>query len=174
MSSHTGAISDNVRFVAGLDGGVPILWSRPTATSSTWTREPLGPISSLNPRAVNDSATVAGTIFPNDGTTHAAVWTSAKGILPIPEPSGYNRSEASAINNVGSVVGMIDGPANTPIIPHAFVFEDGLLRILDEGGPNFSAATTINNVGQISGNFEKEEAPMPEPARTIPPAPPTP
>ena len=178
VASHNVAISDNGRFVAGLDGGVPVLWSRPAGAGSAWTRRALGPISSLNPRAVNNAGAVAGVILPNDGSTHAAVWTEAKGVVPIPEPAGYNRSEVGAINNLGLVVGMIDGPAGTPVIPHAFVFEDGQLRIIDEGGPNFAAATTINDAGQVSGNFEKEETPAPVvgPTRPTPsPAPaPTP
>lgn len=168
VASHNVAISDDGRFVAGLDGGVPVLWSRADAAATTWTREAIGAISSLNPRAVNDSGAVAGIIFPRDGSTHAAIWTRARGIRPIPEPASYTRSEALAINNAGAVVGMIDGDAGSPVSPHAFVFEDDQLRILAEGGPNFTGATAINAAGQVSGNFEKEEVAEPGPAKPAP------
>ena len=172
IASHYVAISPDGRTVVGLDGGVPTLWSRPSPTDPTWTRTPLGPISSFNPRAVNNAGSVAGIIFPSDGSTHAAIWTRAQGtIQPIPEPAGYTRSEASGINAAGTVVGMIDGPAGTPVSPHAFIFEDGHLRILDEGGPNFVAATAINDAGQVAGSFEKEETPTPEPAKPVAPTP---
>ena len=169
VASHHVAISPDGCRVAGLDGGVPTLWSRPMPADPAWARETLGPIGSFNPRAVNNAGSVAGTTFPADGSTHAALWTRARGAIePIPEPAGYTRSEASAINAAGSVVGMIDGPAGSPVAPHAFVFEDGRLRILDEGGPNFVAATAINDAGQVAGTFEKEEAPAPEPAKPAP------
>ena len=172
IASTVVAISPDGRNLAGLDGGVPVLWSRPTPTGTTWTRGTIGSISSLNPRAVNNSGTVVGIILPRDGSTHAAVWTEVGGIKPISEPTGYTRSEAVAINNAGAVVGMIDGPAGTPVSPHAFIFEASQLRILDEGGPNFVGATAINDQGQVTGSFEKEETPEPAPAQ--PPAPPKP
>ena len=164
IASANVAISPDGRYLAGLDGGVPTLWSRSTPTSATWTRVTIGPISSFNPRAVNNTGTVAGIILPRDGSTHAAVWTELAGIKPIPEPDGYTRSEAVAINNAGSIVGMIDGAAGSPVSPHAFVFEDNQLRILVEAGPHCVGATAINDNGQVAGSFEKEETPEPIPA----------
>ncbi len=173
VASHYVAISPDGCRVVGLDGGVPTLWSCPNLTDPTWTRESLGLIGSFNPRAVNNAGSVAAIIFPADGSTHAAIWTRAQGVVqPIPEPPTYTRSEANAINAAGAVVGMIDGPAGSPVSPRAFVFEDGRLRILDEGGPNFVAATAINDAGQVAGAFEKEEAPEPAPpAKPVTPAP---
>ena len=164
IASSFVAISLDSRYIVGLDGGVPVLWSRSTPTGTPWTRATIGPISSLNPRAVNNSGTVAGIILPRDGSTHAAVWTEVDGIKPIPEPAGYTRSEAVALNNAGAVVGMIDGTAGTPVSPHAFVFEDNQLRILTEAGPNCVGATAINDNGQVAGSFEKEEPAEPAPA----------
>ena len=166
IASSFVALSPDSRYVAGLDGGVPVLWSRSTPTGTLWTRVNIGPISSLNPRAVNNSGTVVGIILPRDGSTHAAVWTEVDGIKPIPEPTGYTRSEAVAINNRGAVVGMIDGDAGMPVSPHAFVFEDNQLRILTEAGPNCVGATAINDNGQVAGSFEKEEPAEPVPAQT--------
>lgn len=166
------ALSDDGRYVAGIDNGTPTLWTRPGRPGDPWTGEPIGPPGSINPRAVNNAATVAGIIAPRDGSTHAVVWTRAGGVRPISEPPGYNRSEAGAINNAGSVVGMIDGPHGSNLAPRAFVFEKGQLRILEEGGPDFSAATAINDRGQVTGVFEKEEDDEPpKSAKLVPPRP---
>jgi len=165
IASTNIAISDDGRLVAGLDGVTPTLWTRPIKPGEPWTRETLGPPQAIHPRAVNNAGTVAGIILPRDGSTHAVVWSRANGVQTIPEPAGYTRSEAGALNNAGSVVGMIDGPAGSPVAPRAFVFENGRLRILEEGGPNFAAATAINDRGQVSGAFEQEDD---EPAKGKP------
>ena len=169
IASTNVAISPNGRNLVGLNGGIPTFWSRPTSTATTWNRTTLGPISSLNPRAVNNSGTVAGIILPRDGSTHAAIWTEVDGIRLIPEPAGYTHSEAVALNNAGSIVGMIDGAAGSTVSPHAFIFEANQLRILTEAGPNCVGATAINDNGQVAGSFEKEAAP-----EAIPPDPATP
>ena len=166
------ALSDDGRYVAGIDNGTPTLWTRPAPPGGSWAREAIGPPGSINPRAVNNAATVAGIIAPRDGSTHGVVWTRGGGVQPIPEPAGYARSEAVAINNAGSVVGMIDGPPGSNLAPRAFVFEKGQLRILAEGGPDFSAATAINDRGQVTGVFEKEEDDEPgKSAKLVPPRP---
>jgi probable HAF family extracellular repeat protein len=68
------------------------------------------------------------------------------------------RSESLAINNAGVVVGMVDGPAGSPIGPNAFVYENGRLRVITECGPTFTSATAINDAGQVAGVLDKEDA----------------
>ena len=166
FGSNTVVISDNGRYVAAADGGVPCLWSEDA--SGVWTREVIGEAASLFPRAVNNAGTVVGLHFIPDGFPHAVVWTREGGIQVLAEPAGYVRSEASAVNNAGVVVGMVDGPGGSKIGPNAFVYEAGRLRLLDEAGPDFTAATAINDQGQVAGVLEKDEEPEP-PAKPVEP-----
>ena len=165
ICSNAVAISGDGRRVAALDGSIPTLWTRTGFTK--WTAEPIGPLHAIHPRAINDAGTIAGIITPPDGSTHAVVWTRSGGVQRIRELTGYTRSEASAINTAGAIVGMIDGPAGTPFTPRPFVFANGHLRILDEGGPNFTTATAINDRDQVAGVFEAEEEA--EPAKSAKP-----
>ncbi len=159
LGSNVVPISDNGKFLAGVDGVVPCLWSR--EPSGQWTRQVIGDAGALIPRAVNDSGTVVGFRADGDGLTHAVLWTRAEGCRTVVEPKGYVRSEANAINNDGAVVGLVDGPAGSKIGPNAFVFEAGRLRLIDEGGPAFTTATAINDQGQVAGVLEKDEEPAP-------------
>jgi hypothetical protein len=70
-------------------------------------------------------------------------------------------SEARAVNNLGVVVGMIDGPHGSKVEPRAFLYEAGAdrLRVIDEGGPLFDSATAINDRGDVAGVLEEKEAP---------------
>ncbi len=166
FGSNTVVISDNGKYVAAADGGVPCLWSE--GASGVWTREVLGEAGSLLPRGVNNAGLVVGLRFIPDGFPHAVVWTREAGIQALAEPAGYVRSEASAVNNAGVVVGMIDGPGGSKIGPNAFVYESGRLRLLDEAGPDFTVATAINDQGQVAGVLEKEEEPE-QPAKPVQP-----
>jgi probable HAF family extracellular repeat protein len=156
LSSQVVVISDNGRFVASIDGAFPCLWSRTDRDS--WAREVIGASGSMAPRAVNNAGTVVGLSYTTDALTHAVIWTRGVGINRLAEPKGFVRSEANAINNVGVVVGMVDGPAGSPIGPNAFVYERGTLRLIDECGPAFTSATSINDAGQVAGVLDKEDA----------------
>ncbi len=155
LGSNVVAISGDGRRIAALDGKVPCLWT--LGAGGAWAREPIGEAGSIVPRAVNDAGTVVGLQIDPDGNAHAAVWTRDGGLVRPEEPEGYARSEASAVNEAGVVVGMIDGPAGSEVGPRAFAYEKGRLRLLDEGGPNFTAATAINDRGQVAGVMEKPE-----------------
>jgi uncharacterized membrane protein len=159
---HTGdhgsgmvVISDDGRFVAARDGAQTCLWTR--GAGGDWSREPAGEPNDLVPRAVNNSGTVAGLRHTPEGLVHAVVWSREGGTRTIPEPAGFVRSEAHAINNAGVVVGFVDGPFGSDVGPNAFAYEDGKLRIIDEAGPNFADATAINDRGQVAGVLEKKE-----------------
>lgn len=154
LGSNSVPISGNGRHVTAADGLTPCLWSRNDA--GQWTREAIGGESSLIPRAVNDAGTVVGVRFTQEGESHAMVWTRAEGMKPLAEPGGYERSEASAVNNLGAVVGMVDGPRGSNVTPRAFVYEQGRLRLLSEGGPFFTSATAVNDHGQVAGVLENE------------------
>ncbi len=155
LGSNTVAISGDGRSVAAVDGASPCLWTR--GDSGVWSREVIGDAGSLLPRAVNDSGTVVGLQSTGDGLTHAVIWSREAGRRQLEKPEGYVRSEALAVNNSGTVVGMVDGPAGSKVGPNAFVFEKGRLRLLDEGGLNFATATAINDNGQVAGVMEERE-----------------
>jgi uncharacterized membrane protein len=152
-------ISDDGKYVAGVDGEKPCLWSR--SGSGGWMLETIGEPGSMVPRSVNNSATVVGIRFTLDGLTHAVIWTRGTGIKRLGKPIGYVKSEANAVNNAGVVVGMVDGSNGSKIGPRAFVAQGTHVRILDEGGPTFTSATAINDQGQVTGVFEKEEEDVP-------------
>jgi uncharacterized membrane protein len=155
LRSTTVPISGDGQFIAAVDGDAPCLWSRDP--SGRWMRKVIGDASSLVPRAVNNGGTVVGLRYTPDGLTHAVVWSRPGGLRLLAKPEGYVRSEAIAINNLGVVVGMIDGPAGGKLGPNAFVYDGERLRILDEAGPNFASATAINDRGQVAGVLEKKE-----------------
>jgi uncharacterized membrane protein len=155
LGANVVPISDNGRFVAGVDGEKPCLWSR--LPSGQWSQHIIGEPGSMLPRAVNNSGKVVGVRFTPDGLTHAVAWTRETGLRRLGKPIGYVKSEASAINNRGVVVGMVDGPNGSKIGPRAFVSHDRHVRIIDEAGPSFTSATAINDNGQVTGVFEKEE-----------------
>jgi uncharacterized membrane protein len=155
LTSQVVVMSDNGRYIASIDDGVPCLWARGAAGS--WTREAIGNAGLLAPRAVNNSGTVAGVSHSPDGLTHAVIWIPAEGTRRVPEPTGFVRSEANAINNNGVVVGMVDGPHGSTVGPNAFVYEKGRVRLLDECGPAFAGATAINDNNQVAGVLEEKE-----------------
>jgi hypothetical protein len=166
LGSYTIPISGDGRYIAAVDGASPCLWSR--GPSGGWSREVIGGAGSLIPRAVNDSGTVVGLTFAGDSLTHAVVWSRNGGLKTLPEPKGYVRSEALAVNSSGVVVGMVDGPHGSKTGPNAFVYENGRLRLLDEGGPSFASATAINDHGQVAGILEEKEEDEPVPAKSVP------
>lgn len=155
LGSFVVPISNDGRFVTGMDSHQPCLWTR--SAEGAWTRESIGSAGSFAPRAVNNAGTVVGVQYTGDGLTHAVMWTRAAGIQKLEKPKGYVKSQALAINNDGVIVGMIDGPDGSEIGPNAFVFEQGVLRKIDEAGPNFTSATAINDKKQVAGVMEKAE-----------------
>lgn len=157
LGSNVVAVSDNGIFVAAVDGVLPCLWRQDD--SGRWTREVIGEAGSLVPRAVNNAGTVVGLRFDDDGSYHAVLRGRERGHVQLEEPQGYTRSEATAVNNEGVVVGMVDGPRGSKVGPDAFVFVpgEGRPRLLHEGGPAFTAATAINDIGQVAGVLEQEE-----------------
>jgi uncharacterized membrane protein len=156
LGSQVVKISDNGRYVASIDGGVPCLWTR--SDRDTWSREAIGEPGSMAPRAVNNAGVVVGLINTGEALTHAVIWTRGMGITRLEIPKGYVQSEANAINNAGVVVGVIDGPHGSAIGPNAFVYEKGRLRVLTECGPTLTIATAINDADQVAGILDKEDA----------------
>ena len=156
LGSNVVAISGSGDYVAAVDGEVPCLWSRDAAGG--WTREVLGPIASLIPRAVNDSGMVVGLKHDGQGCTHAVIWSRQGGLETLREPEGFERSEAAAVNNAGVVVGMVDGPAGSETGPRAFVYRDGRMSLIaTDHGPSLEAATALNDHGQVAGVVGDDE-----------------
>jgi uncharacterized membrane protein len=159
LGSNVVAISGGGDYVAAVDGEFPCLWSRDPAGG--WTRRTLGESASLIPRAVNDSATVVGLRHDGEGRTHAVIWTREHGLESLPKPEGFDRSEATSLNNSGVVVGMVDGPAGAETGPRAFAYRDGRMTLIESADPpRLDAATAINDRGQVAGVVEEvdEEA----------------
>jgi hypothetical protein len=63
-STHV-PISGDGRFIAAVAANSPCLWTRDA--SGRWTREVIGNVGSMVPRAVNDAGTVVGTRYTPDG-----------------------------------------------------------------------------------------------------------
>lgn len=167
LASNEVVISSDGRHIAAVDGHVAVLWTE--GRDGQWTREVISRPGMLLPRGVNDSGTVVGLYHTGDGRTHAAIRARGGGFRTLDLPKGYVKAEASALNNEGVVVGMIDGPGGSRTGPRGFVYESGKLRILEEGGPWFAAATAINDRGQVAGVLEREEEEEPAPpARDAP------
>ncbi len=148
-------ISGDGRFIAAMEADSPCLWTRDA--SGRWTREKIGNVGSMVPRAVNNAGIVVGTRYTPDGLSHAVTWSRSRGLRPLAKPQGYVKSEALAINNRDVIVGMVDGPSGGKLGPNAFVHDKGPLRVLDKWGPNFASATVINDRGQIGGVLEEKE-----------------
>jgi uncharacterized membrane protein len=157
LGSKKVAINGNGEYITAADGTTPCLWTQDRA--GVWIREAIAEPETLIPRAVNDSGMVVGMRFKEDGYTHAVVWTRAGGCRLLKEPESYASSEASAVNNLGIVVGMIDGPRGSKVEPRAFLYEANQLRVIEEGGPLFESATAINDRGDIAGVLEEKEVP---------------
>ncbi len=155
LGSQSIALSDDGKLFAATEGALPCLWKQDG--QGRWERRIIGEPGSMIPRGVNRAGLVVGIRSTGDGRTHAVTWSNSDGMKLLDKPAGYERSEALGVNNMGTIVGMIDGPHGSKTGPHAFVYENGRLRILTEGGPNFVSATAINDHGQITGTMEKDE-----------------
>jgi len=156
LDSNRVILSPSGKFAASVDGRMPTLWSR--AADGTWSREAIGELDSLVPRAVNDEGTIAGLRLNLDkeGTRDAVIWSRKTGMKTIEKPPGYLFAELAAIDSRGVAVGFADGPHGSEIGPNACVTENGKLRIF-ASEPEFTMATAINDAGLIAGTFEERE-----------------
>jgi uncharacterized membrane protein len=168
LTTQAVVLSDNGKYVASVVDTQPCLWTQ--LQSGQWKTEMIGEPRSMVPRAVNNDGLVAGVRETSDTLIHAVIWTRAKGQQVLEKPEGYRRSDATAVNNQGVVVGWVDGHRGSRTGPAPFVYANGQLRIFREESSAFSMATAINDHGQMTGVIDREEPPgMPaEPARTEP------
>ena len=93
---------------------------------------------------MNEAGMVAGT--RNEGATTRAFVYADGVVADLGEPGV--RSEATAVNARGQVVGSADG--------RAFVYESGVMRDLGTLGGNMSVARGINANGEIVGQAANE------------------
>jgi probable HAF family extracellular repeat protein len=96
----------------------------------------------MRPASISDSGLVAGT----SKNRRAAVWTARAGLREIPVPTGFDNSEATAVNRLGHVVGVASNGEFTK--SRAFVFAGGTLTLL---AGQQSRANSISESGEIVG-----------------------
>jgi probable HAF family extracellular repeat protein len=100
--------------------------------------------------AINNSSQVVGySSFDTTTNSHGFIWTAAGGMIDLGTlPTGIN-SDASAINDVGMIVGNADnGKGNL----RAVLWKNGKIHNLGLlSGSTYSFANAINNAGVIVG-----------------------
>lgn len=112
-------------------------------------------------RDINDSGQIVGSAQTQSGQNHPFLYSRSGGLQDLGTLGG-DEGTASAINNLGQVVGRADtgatfepdDPKECPCnISHAFLYSgSGTLQDLGTlGGPN-SDATDINDFGQVVGS----------------------
>ncbi|MBN4005747.1 PEP-CTERM sorting domain-containing protein [Nostoc sp. LPT] len=121
----------------------------------------LGGLSSAND--INDSGQIVGSKQTQSGQNHPFLYTRS-GALQDLGTLGGEKGVASAINNLGQVVGSADtgatfepnDPKECPCnVSHAFLYSgSGTLQDLGTLGGTNSDATDINDFGQIVGNAD--------------------
>ena len=114
---------------------------------------------------INDSGQVVGRAYAGAGSEHAFLWED--GIVTdlgtLPDYNDY--SEATAINNLGQVVGYSVREEDFPIFPfwrsyqHAFLWEGGAFTDLGTLGGDNSEARCINDNGRVVGWADTETSP---------------
>lgn len=153
LGSNVVAMSDDGRSIAAVDGATACLWTEDA--SGTWSRTEIAQPGELVPRGVNNAGMVVGLRYTDDGLTHAVLWTRDEGYRAIEMPEGYARSEALAVNNHGVVVGFMDGPHGSEIMPRGFLYQQGRLRLLVEGPLEIVSVNAINDQNQVAGVVEQ-------------------
>ncbi len=78
----------------------------------------------LIPTGINDAGQVVGTTDSHK----AAVWTKQQGLVELGVPAGFTNSQGTAINNSGSVVGLVVNLRTSS--RQGFFYKDGRLRLL--------------------------------------------
>lgn len=109
------------------------------------------------PNAINDSGTMAG----SQGGAAAIAWIDA-GILHTQSlgvlSQGHIGSNASAINNLGEVVGASNAPDSTGgVLPQAFLWRAGTMTALGNLGGGTSSASSINDSSQVVGSSADQQ-----------------
>jgi probable HAF family extracellular repeat protein len=110
------------------------------------------------PTAINERAVIAGfagdPAFPEGDLVHAFMWTESDGIQALPELPGHVYSEASGVNQAGTVVGMSCDPDFADC--RAVRWDDGVVTDLNtlkqaDFAPRLENAKDINDAGEITG-----------------------
>ena len=99
--------------------------------------------------AINDSGTVAGTVYDASGNVIAAEWTHGK-LTTLPGLGG-SFSEATLISDTGIVVGQSSDASGSD---HAVVWENGKVVDLGPGNP-----VAVNDRGQVLVNATPASGP---------------
>ncbi|HTR67358.1 MAG TPA: hypothetical protein VMH85_16380 [Terriglobales bacterium] len=100
--------------------------------------------------AINNSTQVVGySSFDTTTNSHAFIWTAASGMMDLGTLSSGTNSDASAINDVGMIVGNADnGKGNL----RAVMWKNGKIHNLGLlNGSTYSFANSVNNAGVVVG-----------------------
>jgi len=139
--NNAGKVVGEARLVGQLK---PILWNGPQPLNI-----PLPGPNFMGAVTINGHGKVAGFGAWPDGD-RAIVWNSSDGSSTILPSLGASFSKAIGINNAGEVVGV--SSENTPIAPHAVVWNGSVITDLGVPLGARSEAVGINNFGKIVGS----------------------
>lgn len=101
-------------------------------------------LNSSNATAVNNSGSVVGYSYANDGLLHAFLYQNGTMQQIAPGNTG-----AFGINDQGQIVGGWTGSARS----NAFIYTNGVIQELGTLGTAGSRALDINNHGQVIGDY---------------------
>src|SRR6202012_1272958 len=96
------------------------VWAAPNYTM-TLLAPPPGTqwVEPMHAPAVNNSHQIAIDYFTGDNTWQPYLWTNGN-FTPLALPAGFTSGGATAINNVGTVVGFAGNPFEGPNVPVAW------------------------------------------------------
>ncbi len=107
---------------------------------------------------INDLGAVVGGYCPGSFTCSAgAIEPTGKaflyqnGIFKTLRFPGSGATEANAINNAGTIVGVYIYNLTGP---HAFLYQNGVYKNIDFPNANLTVATAINNAGVVARHFQ--------------------
>lgn len=96
----------------------------------------------------NNQYQITGTAHYSGNVTRAFIYENGD-IQLLPLPVGYTSTSAAAINDNGSICGLIIQTEGS--VEHAFIYQSGAFNILGTFGGNFSAANDINSADIVVG-----------------------
>jgi probable HAF family extracellular repeat protein len=105
----------------------------------------------IGPEDINNLSQIAGSTHPPGSYTRAAVWDGEQ-IIDLGTLGGQG-SGASAMNDLGQVIGLSKRASPDDRYSYAFLWQDGVMTDLSElAGALVSSAEDVNNCGELLAN----------------------